>query len=248
MTRGIPFVVFILAGAALALSVPVWCSAACFEDPEAEGLFLLGPMREKALRWDRFLLETLARSEAGVQLEGYRREEGIPLRFMLSQGESGALSSNVRQKLKQSGLAGTIQSHPCGLLVQAFVKDLRSTNLSEWLEPDWVLEFDKKGRVIGRWDVPLNAPVRAVQGEEVWVEWDPQPLCSGQSLDLRVYLVIRADGGLRPVVRPGLISRRQKIKCPKSQDIPESDFLVCESMRDLKTRKSRRVAYQLPCR
>ena len=244
---GVVIAVFFLARMALTLPEPAQGPAACFEEPGVEELTAFGPLRDKAFSWDRFLLSTLVRREAGNQLEGYRREQGIPLRFMLGQEESSSLPSNDRQKLQQSGLAGVLEPHPCGWSVQAFVKDLQGTHLPEWLEPDWVLEFNKRGRVIGRWDVPLDSPVRAVQGEEVWTTWDPQPLCSSQSLDLRIYLVVRSDGSLRLVSRPGLISERRKIKCPKDSEIPESDFLVCESMRDLKTLKTRRIAYQLPC-
>ena len=239
----------------LLLSGPVFPSsplptpgqAGCFEAPETEGTTVFGPMREKALLWDRFLLGFLARRIAGEQLEAYRQEQGIPLRFMLAQEDSGALPSGVRERLRRSGTAGRIESHPCGMAVQAFVKDFESHGLSQWLSPDWVLEFNRKGKVIARWDLPLNAPVRAVQEDSVWVSWDPQPLCSGQSLDVKAYLVIGRNGSLRAASRPGLISEGRKIECPRSPDIPPSEFLVCESMRDLKTRKRRRLAYQSPC-
>lgn len=221
--------------------------AGCFEVTETESTTVFGPMREKALVWDRFLLGFLVRRIAGEQLEAYREEQGIPLQFMLTQESSGALPSEFRERLRRSGTAGRLEPHPCGMAVQAFVKDLRSHGLTEWLLPDWVLEFNRKGKVVARWDIPLNAPVRAVQGDSVWVSWDPQPLCSGQSLDVKAYLVIGTDGSLRAASRPGLISEGRKIDCPRSPDIPHSEFLVCESVRDLKTRKRRRLAYQLPC-
>ena len=166
---------------------------------------------------------------------------------MLAQEDGGAFPSGVRERLSRSGTAGNLEAHPCGTAVQAFVKDLGSQGLSQWLLPDWVLEFNRKGKVIARWDIPLNAPVRAVQEDSIWVSWDPQPLCSGQSPDVKAYLVIGTDGSLRAATRPGLISEGRKIDCPGSPDIPPSEFLVCESMRDLKTRKRRRLAYQLPC-
>ncbi len=221
--------------------------AGCFEAPETEGTTVFGPMREKALLWDRFLLGFLVRRISGEQLEAYRQEQGIPLRFMLAQESGGALPLGLRDQLRRSGTAGNLESHPCGTAVQAFVKDLESHGLSQWLLPDWVLEFDRRGKVIGRWDIPLNAPVRAVQGDSVWVSWDPQPLCSGQSPEVKAYLVIGRDGSLRAASRPGLISEGRKIECPRSPDIPHSEFLVCESLRDLKTRKRRRLAYQSPC-
>ena len=226
---------------------PTPSQAGCFEASETEGTTVFGPMRKKALLWDRFLLGFLVRRVAGQQLDRYREEQGIPLRFMLAEEGGGALQSSVREQLRRSGTAGRLQSHPCGTAVQAFVKDLGRPGLSEWLLPDWVLEFNRKGKVIARWDLPLNAPVRAVQGDSIWVSWEPQPLCSGQSPDVKAYLVIGTDGGLRAATRPGLISEGSKIKCPNSPDIPPSEFLVCESMRDLKTRKRRRLAYQLPC-
>lgn len=241
-------VMLLLSGLALPpLGRSASSQANCFEAPEAEGTTVFGPMREKALDWDRFLLGPLIREIAGEQLEAYRRVEGIPLEFMLAQEGSGALQSGGWQRLRQSGAAGSLQPHPCGRSVQAFVKDLAGHGLSEWLLPDWVLEYNRKGKVVARWDVPLNAPVRAVQGNSVWVSWDPQPLCSDQSLDLKVYLVIGTDGSLKTAARPGLISEGRKIECPRSPDIPHSEFLICESVRDLKTRKTRRLAYQLPC-
>ena len=226
---------------------PTQGQADCFEAPESEGTPVLGPMREKALLWDRFLLGFLVRRIAGQQLDRYRDEQGIPLRFMLAEENSEALQSRVPDQLRRSGTAGSLESHPCGTAVRAFVKELGSHGLAEWLLPDWVLEFNRKGKVIARWDIPLNAPVRAVQEDSIWVSWDPQPLCSGQSLDVKAYLVIGTDGSLRAATRPGLISEGRKIKCPNSPDIPPSEFLVCESMRDLKTRKRRRLAYQSPC-
>ena len=248
MIPGASLVVLLLSGLALPPSPPpIQGPAGCFEAPETEGITVFGPMREKALGWDRLLLGSLVRGSAGEQLEQYRKEEGIPLEFMLGQEGSGALQSNGWQRLKQAETAGSLQPHPCGTSVQAFVKDLGSHDLSEWLQPDWVLEYNRKGQVLARWDVPLNAPVRAVQGDSVWVSWDPQPLCSDQSLDLKIYLVIGTDGSLRAASRPGLISEGRKIECPRSPDIPPSEFLICESMRDLKTRKTRRLAYQLPC-
>ena len=247
-----------ISGAALALLLlsgpgfpssppPTPGQAGCFEAPESEGTTVFGPMREKALLWDRFLLGFLVRRIAGEQLEAYRQEQGIPLQFMLAQEDGAALPLSVRERLRRSGTAGRLEPHPCGMAVQAFVKDLGSHGLSEWLSPDWVLEYNRKGKVIGRWDLPLNAPVRALQGDSVWVGWDPQPLCSRQSLDVKAYLVIGRDGSLRAASRPGLISEGRKIECPRSPDIPPSEFLVCESMRDLKTRKRRRLAYQSPC-
>ena len=248
MISGAALVVPLLSGPAFPSSLPpAPRQASCFEAPEAEGVTVFGPMREKALGWDRFLLGFLVRRTAGEQLEAYRKETGIPLQFMLSPEGSGALQSSGRQRLRQSGAAGSLQPHPCGMSVEAFVKDLGSHGLSEWLLPDWVLEFNRKGKVIGRWDVPLNAPVRAVQEDAIWVSWDPQPLCSDQSLDLKAYLVIGTNGSLRAASLPGIISEGRKIKCPRSPDIPQSEFLVCESVRDLKTRKTRRLAYQLPC-
>ena len=221
--------------------------AGCFEAPETRGTTVFGPMREKALLWDRFLLGFLVRRIAGQQLEAYREEQGIPLRFMLAEESSEALQSRVPDQLRRSGTAGSLEPHPCGTAVRAFVKDLGSHGLSQWLLSDWVLEFNRKGKVISRWDIPLNAPVRAVQEDSIWVSWDPQPLCSGQSPDVKAYLVIGTDGSLRAASRPGLISEGRKIECPGSPDIPPSEFLVCESLRDLKTRKRRRLAYQLPC-
>ena len=248
MISGAVLAVPLLSGLAFPSSAPSAPSqAGCFEPPETEGTTVFGPMREKALVWDRFLLGFLVRRIAGQQLEAYRKEQGIPLRFMLAQEDSGALPSGGWEKLRRSGTAGRLQPHLCGTAVQAFVKDLGSRELSEWLLPDWVLEFNRKGKVIARWDVPLNAPVRAVQEDSLWVSWDPQPLCSGQSPDVKAYLVIGTDGSLRAASRPGLISEGRKIECPGSPDIPPSEFLVCESMRDLKTRKRRRLAYQLPC-
>ena len=187
MIPGASLVVLLLSGLALPPSPPpIQGPAGCFEAPETEGITVFGPMREKALGWDRLLLGTLVRGSAGEQLEQYRKEEGIPLEFMLGQEGSVALQSNGWQRLKQVETAGSLQPHPCGMSVQAFVKDLGSHDLSEWLQPDWVLEYNRKGKVIARWDVPLNAPVRAVQGDSVWVSWDPQPLCSDQSLDLKI--------------------------------------------------------------
>jgi hypothetical protein len=248
MISGAILAVPLLSGLALPSSLPpAPRQADCFDASEAEGTRVFGPMREKALVWDRFLLGFLVRRIAGEQLEAYRQEQGIPLRFMLAQEGSGVLPSGGWERLKRSGAAGKVESHPCGMAVQAFVKDLATHGLSEWLMPDWVLEYNRKGKVIARWDIPLNAPVRAVQGDSVWVSWDPQPLCSGQSLDGKAYLVIGTDGSLRAATRPGLISEGRKTKCPRSADIPHSEFLVCESMRDLKTRKRRRLAYQLPC-
>ena len=248
MIAGAILAVPLLSGLAFPSPPPAAPSqAGCFEAPETEGTTVFGPMREKALIWDRFLLGFLVRRIAGQQLEAYREEQGIPLQFMLAQEDDGALPSGIRERLRQSGTAGNLQSHPCGMAVQAFVKDLGSHGLSEWLLPDWVLEFNRRGKVIARWDIPLNAPVRAVQGDSVWVSWAPQPLCSGQSLDVKAYLVIGTDGSLRAAARPGLISEGRKIECPGSPDIPQSEFLVCESVRDLKTRKRRRLAYQLPC-
>ena len=226
---------------------PAPSQAGCFAAAESERTTVFGPMREKALVWDRFLLGFLVRRIAGQQLERYREEQGIPLRFMLAQEEGGALPSGIRERLRLSGAAGNLESHPCGTAVQAFVKDFGSHGLSEWLLPDWVLEFNRKGKVIARWDIPLNAPVRAVQEDSIWVSWDPQPLCSGQNPDVKAYLVIGTDGSLRAATRPGLISEGRRIECPGSPDIPPSEFLVCESLQDLKTRKRRRLAYQLPC-
>ena len=248
MIAGAVLVVLLLSGVAFPSSLPPTPGqAGCFAAAESERTTVFGPMREKALVWDRFLLGFLVRRIAGRQLEAYRKEQGIPLRFMLAEESGGALQSGVRERLKQSGTAGNLESHPCGTAVQAFVKDLGSRGLSQWLLPDWVLEFNRKGKVIARWDIPLNAPVRAVQEDSIWVSWDPQPLCSGQSLDVKAYLVIGTDGSLTAATRPGLISEGRKIECPSSPDIPPSEFLVCESMRDLKTRKRRRLAYQLPC-
>ena len=248
MIAGAALVVPLLAGVAFpSLPLPTQSQAGCFDTPEAEGTTVFGPMREKALVWDRFLLGFLVRRIAGQQLEAYRKERGIPLQFMWNEAGSGALQSSGRQPLRQSGAAGSLQPHPCGMAVQTFVKDLASHGLSDWLLPDWVLEFNRKGKVLARWDVPLNAPIRAVEEDAVWVSWDPQPLCSGHSLDVKAYLVIGTDGSLRAASRPGLISGGRKIECPKSSDIPHSEFLVCESLRDLKTRKTRRLAYQLPC-
>ena len=248
MIAGAVLVVPLLSGVAFPSSPPAAPGqAGCFAAAESERTTVFGPMREKALVWDHFLLGFLVRRIAGQQLEAYRKEQGIPLRFMLAEESGGALQSGVRERLKQSGTAGNLESHPCGTAVQAFVKDLGGRGLSQWLLPDWVLEFNRKGRVIARWDIPLNAPVRAVQEDSIWVSWDPQPLCSGQSLDVKAYLVIGTNGSLTAATRPGLISEGRKIKCPSSPDIPPSEFLVCESMRDLKTRKRRRLAYQLPC-
>lgn len=248
MIAGAALVVPLLAGVVFPSSPQsIQSQAGCFEAPEAEGPTVFGPMRERALVWDRFLLGFLVRRIAGEQLEKYRQERGIPLRFMLAGEGSGALNSGGWERLSRSGTAGNLQSHPCGTAVQVFVKDLGSQGLSEWLLPDWVLEYNRKGKVVARWDVPLNAPIRAVEEDAVWVGWDPQPLCSGQSLDVKAYLLIGTNGSLRAASRPGLISEGRKIECPRSPDIPHSEFLVCESMRDLKTRKTRRLAYQLPC-
>jgi hypothetical protein len=248
MIAGAVLVVTLLSGLAFPSPLPPTPSqAGCFEASETEGTTVFGPMRQKALLWDRFLLGFLVRRIAGQQLDRYREEQGIPLRFMLAEESSEALQSRVPDQLRRSGTAGSVESHPCGTAVRAFVKDLGSHGLSECLLPDWVLEFNRKGKVIARWDIPLNAPVRAVQEDSIWVSWDPQPLCSGQSLDGKAYLVIGTDGSLRAATRPGLISEGRKTKCPRSADIPHSEFLVCESVRDLKTRKTRRLAYQLPC-
>ena len=139
--------------------------ANCFETPDAEGMTVFGPMREKALDWDRFLLGPLIREIAGEQLEAYRRVEGIPLEFMLAQEGSGALQSGGWQRLRQSGAAGSLQPHPCGRSVQAFVKDLAGHGLSEWLLPDWVLEYNRKGKVVAPLGCPPERPGSGGTGE-----------------------------------------------------------------------------------
>ena len=71
----------LLAGVAFPSSLPPTPGqTGCFETSEVEGTTVFGPMREKTLVWDRFLLGFLVRRIAGQQLEAYRQEQGIPLR------------------------------------------------------------------------------------------------------------------------------------------------------------------------
>ena len=80
------------------------------------------------------------------------------------------------------------------------------------------------------------------------VDWEPKWFCDGTKLDLTVYPVICPDGRLRTVLHTRFILDVENIKCLTSRTIPESDFLVCVGLRDLKTRKPPRIIYQLPCR
>jgi len=106
------------------------------------------------------------------------------------------------------------------------------------LGSELVVEFDKGGKVIRRWGMPVDAVVAAVTGDRIIV---------AISATAKQALSISSSGALALTPVPGTTSFIQQTQCPPLKAFGDSGYLRCFEFQDLNTAQVRRIAYQGPC-
>ncbi len=106
------------------------------------------------------------------------------------------------------------------------------------LGSELVVEFDKSGKVIRRWGMPVDAVVAAVVGDRI---------IAAVSATSKNALSISSSGALALTPVPGPMSFIQQTQCPAIKAFGGSDFIRCVEFQDLNSAELRRIAYQVPC-
>ena len=106
------------------------------------------------------------------------------------------------------------------------------------LGSELVVEFDKSGKVIRRWGMPVDAVVAAVVADRIIV---------AISAAAKQALSISSSGALALTPVPGPTSFIQQTQCPAIKAFGGSDYIRCFEFQDLNTAETRKIAYQGPC-
>lgn len=109
-----------------------------------------------------------------------------------------------------------------------------------WLLPDWVVEFDDKGREIARWGRPMAAELVGLDGPRLRFRVDGHGQTGEFATD--------ADGALQPLSASGasLYASARQIECPRLPTFAESDYAQCFVVKDA-AGAERRLAWEAPC-
>lgn len=109
-----------------------------------------------------------------------------------------------------------------------------------WLLPDWVVEFDDKGREIARWGRPMAAELVGLDGPRLRFRVDGHGQTGEFATD--------ADGALQPLGASGasLYASARQIECPRLPTFAESDYAQCFVVEDA-AGAERRLAWEAPC-
>lgn len=109
-----------------------------------------------------------------------------------------------------------------------------------WLLPDWVVEFDDKGREIARWGRPMAAELVGLDGPRLRFRVDGHGQTGEFATD--------ADGALQPLGASGasLYASARQIECPRLPTFAESDYAQCFVVKDA-AGAERRLAWEAPC-
>lgn len=108
------------------------------------------------------------------------------------------------------------------------------------LLPDWVVEFDDKGRELQRWGRPMAAELIGLDGARLSFRVDAH----GQ----RGAFATDPAGALEPVPDPAgsLDANARQIECPALTTFAESDYAQCFIVKDA-AGAERRLAWEAPC-
>jgi hypothetical protein len=133
--------------------------------------------------------------------------------------------------------------HACsGQIAYAEIDRLPALNSKGSLRPETVIEFDNQGKVLRRWPMPADAIVVAVSGNEILV---PYTNPNARSAD-EMLLAIGPDRTFSPVPAPYL-PEPLPITCPALKGYKKSSNLRCLAFRDVRSKATRRIAYEGPC-
>ena len=137
-------------------------------------------------------------------------------------------------------VVGIYNHHACDSKV-AIVKVDRMPTPAKKESPlgsELVVEFDKSGKSIRRWGMPVDSQVAAVVGDRILVALSS----AGKQA-----LSISSSGALALTPVPGPTSFIQQTQCPAIKAFGGSGYLRCFEFQDLNSAEVRRIAYQGPC-
>ena len=137
-------------------------------------------------------------------------------------------------------VVGIYNHHACGSKIAIVRVDRMPAPAKKEsaLGSELVVEFDKSGKVIRRWGMPVDAVVAAVVGDRIIV---------AVSAAAKQALSISSSGALALTPVPGTTSFIQQTQCPAIKAFRGSDYIRCFEFQDLNTAEVRRIAYQGPC-
>lgn len=128
------------------------------------------------------------------------------------------------------------EPHPCGEVVRAKVSKLPTTDTGPLLS-EFAVELSERGKIIGRWPLPVDYVPRALRGEELLATFADKGVGA---------VWIRPDGAFRKASTLPPADDRALVQCDTSV-FGSSASAGCEVFVDLRSRKKRTLGYQGVC-
>lgn len=127
---------------------------------------------------------------------------------------------------------------PCGPIALARVSRLPSPATKGPLQSERVVELSNSGKVLRTWPKPAYYDVIGIAGTQLLVA----PY--GNDSDA---IAVASAGQFGPITpptdRPGLT----QYECPRMSVFGNSAYVRCHEIKDLKSNKTRRLAFEGPC-
>ncbi len=129
-----------------------------------------------------------------------------------------------------------IYAHPCGHIKVLSVSSLPAPNTLEYIQgTEPVYEFNRKGKILNQWSMPVDSFVKGVFEKNILVSFGLKSL------------MISNNGALSPYHQE--IPSSTLTQCPSSikELFKPSEYLRCTQHIDLKTKKIRYFAHESIC-
>jgi len=210
----------------------------CKLHTECKSLSVCNEMEQHLRLWNHFLISELKSNGQNAQkLNDYAKIHGYPIRVFPSSDTWPANNISMLQDL----------DGPCGTEILIFSKSLASTELRPFIK-DTVLEVDKMGQVLTRWQVPINSQVVGIQNDVLLISNIATPICSAGNPQINIWLAIKPSGDFDILEPKEGISPPDNYDCKnKGEDFRDSDYVRCWEYVDLLKKNKRSLMFQGPC-
>jgi hypothetical protein len=129
----------------------------------------------------------------------------------------------------------TMDDGPCGPVATARVNRMPELSSTEPLEPERVVELGRKGQVVNRWRIPVDAQVIGVSGSRLIFEFNRSAFSVG------------TDGSIAKEKKQSASAASPVPSCKTAPYFGESAYAACWRHQDAATGKSRLLVYEGVC-
>jgi hypothetical protein len=196
-----------------------------------------GDVMKTVKAWDEMINGLGNKKEWATTINKFGKVNGLPLYVDMKSDET----KEFPDRLEAEG--------PDGRNATVFLKKLKMAPKSVF-SADEVIEVKsaKNKSAIMKWPAPANAtaPIVTVDGDELIVQQDLTPICSGHAKKT-VWLGIKPSGEVRVLVQKPVKDPTPISECPAAHAaMPDSSYSACEEVTDLQLHTKHILVFEQP--